>query len=364
MSEPSNGGNPIHVAVVVLLLVGGGWYFFQHYQIDGLDEVSVYPKSSSSDDETYVTYRDVPNVLATDTSFASPAPFDARGKESPFTLARASSGHAAGDIKPTSARAFRNLKVASWALDGFGPTKLANATARRNLARVIRQFDIVALQQVASIERDLIPRLVDVINEGDKRYDYVIGQSTGPVDREEQLAFVFDTTRVLLDRRQTYTIEDPANQVTFDPLVAWFRAAEPPASQAWTFSLVNVRVDLARAPDEVALLPGMLSAIRADGRGEDDVVVAGLFQADDAYLLPTIAGDKVKAAVRSLPTDIFGQYQTSNVLIDTATTSEYLGRGGIFDYLRLYDLTLPEAETVTSHLPVYAEFTATEGGRL
>ncbi len=363
MSEP-NGGNPIQVAVVVLLLVGGGWYFFRHYQIDGLDEVSVYPKSSSAGDETYISYPDATAILEPTGAFASSVPLETNGNESPFTLTRAASSRPASDVTPVRASAYRNLKVASWALDGFGPTKLANPLARRNLARVIRQFDVVALQQIASIERDLVPRLVDSINEGDKRYDFVIGRSTGPDERQEQLAFVFDTTRVLIDRRQTYTVEDPDKQITFDPLVAWFRAAEPPASQAWTFSLVNIRIDLARAPSEVALLPGMLSAIRADGRSEDDVVLAGLFQADDAYLLPTIAGEKVKAAVRSLPTDIFGQYQTSNVLIDTATTSEYLGRGGIFDYLRRFKLTLPEAETVTSHLPVYAEFTATEGGRL
>ena len=362
MSE-SDGGNPIHVAVVVLLLVGGGWYFFRNYEIDGLDEVSIYPKDNSATDETYVSYQDAPNLFDSVSSF-EPGESPQIGKERPFTLTKSSSNRPAFEVQPAPARAFRNLKIATWALDGFGPTKLANSLARRNLARVIRQFDVVALQQIASIERDLVPRLVDAINEGDKRFDYVIGKSSGPEDREEQLAFVFDNTRVQIDRRQTYTVEDPDHQITFDPLVAWFRAAEPPAAQAWTFSLVNVRVDLARAPSEVALLPGMLAAIRSDGRSEDDVVIAGLFQADDAYLLPTMAGDKIKTAVRSLPTDIFGQYQTSNVLIDQATTSEYLGRGGIFDYLRPYDLTLTEAETVTSHLPVYAEFTATEGGVL
>lgn len=363
MSEPS-GGNPIQVAVVVLLLVGGGWYFLRNYEIDGLDEVSVYPKGGITGDESYITYRDAPAILGPSSSLETLGSPETIGKENAVTLTRNSTSQVAFDVNPAPARAFRNLKIASWALDGFGPTKLANSLARRNLARVIRQFDVVALQQIASIERDLVPRLVDAINEGDKRYDYVIGQSTGPVNRQEQLAFIFDTTSVVVDRRQTYTVEDPDQQITFDPLVAWFRAVEPPATQAWTFSLVNVRIDLARAPTEVALLPGMLSAIRADGRGEDDVVMAGLFQADDAYLLPTMGGETFKSAVRSLPTDIFGQYQTSNVLIDTATTSEYLGRSGIFDYLRVYKMTLSEAETVTSHLPVYADFTATEGGRL
>jgi hypothetical protein len=361
MSE-SDRGNPIQVVVILLLLAGGGWYFFRHYRIEGLDEVSINSKSHAADDQTYVTYHDVPTILARGRAPAHADLIEPSRGGNPITSTRAA---ASDPIVPTAApseRAFNNLRVASWALDGFGPTKLANHLARQNVARVIRQFDVVALQQIASIERDLIPRLVDAINQNDRRYDYVIGEPTGPHDRPEQLAFVFDKTRVLVDRRQTYTLEDPDDQMTFDPLVAWFRTAQPDASQAWTFSLVNLRVDLARAPSEVALLPNMMAAIRNDGRGEDDIILAGLFQADDAYLLPTMVGQSVRATVRSRPTDIFGKYQTSNLLVETATTREYVGRGGVMDYLRLYDLHLSEAETVTSHLPVYAEFEVTEGG--
>ena len=54
----SQRGNPIQVAVIVLLLVGGGWYFFRHYEIDGLDGVSVYAKGETDNDPSFVTYRD------------------------------------------------------------------------------------------------------------------------------------------------------------------------------------------------------------------------------------------------------------------------------------------------------------------
>ena len=359
----SNGGNPIQVALFVLLLVGGGWYFLRHYEIDGLDGVSVSPKGDLADDETYISYRDEPAILEANRSHPIDGTVAASGEENPFTLTRTTTIRPSGPTVQRSTTTVPNLKVASWALDGFGPTKLANPIARQNVARVIRQFDVVALQQIASIERDLIPRMVEAINQGDRRYDFVIGEATGPSDRPEQFAFIFDTSRLLVDRRQTYTVDDPKDDITFDPLVAWFRAAQPPASQAWTFSFVNVRIDLARAPNEVALLPKMLAAIRADGRGEDDIVIAGLLQADDAYLVPTIGAETVEAAVKSRPTDIFGRYQTSNLLVETATTSEYVGRSGVFDFLRAFDLNQLEAETVTSHLPVYAEFIATEGGK-
>lgn len=358
MSE-SERGNPIHVAVVVLLMVGGGWYFLSNYEIDGLDEISVYPKEVVAEkNESLVSFQQRPAIGELDPPILERSRAEL---ENPFSLARRKLA-VATDPPPVELRSFENLRIAAWALDAFGPTKLANPLARRNLARVVRRFDIVAVQQVASIERDLIPRLVESINEGQNRYDYVMGDPVGPKDRPEQMAFIFDKTKVLVDRRHTYTLDDPDDQFAFDPLVGWFRAAAPPVAQAWTFTLVNIRVDLARAPDEVAVLPEVVSRIRSDGRGEDDIVLAGLFQADDAYLLPTLAKPTFKAAVRSLPTDLFGRYQTSNVLIDSSPTSEYLGRGGVYDFSAMLELTLAEAETVTSQLPVYAEFTAVEGG--
>ena len=353
----SDRGNPIQAALVVLLLVGGGWYFLRHYEIDGLDEVSINSKGAVQE-STFITYQQEPMLLGAPLGSLDAA--ETARSENPFTLTRSTSPNAVAPGNPTL-RAPANLRVASWALDGFGPTKLANPIARQNLARVVRRFDIVALQQISSIERDLVSRLVDAINDGESRYDYVLGKSTGPEERPEQLAFVFDTTRVRVDRQQTYTIQDPNNQLAFDPLVAWFRAAEPPPSQAWTFSLVNIRIDLARAPSEVALLREMMEAIRSDGRGEDDVVFAGLFQADDAYLIPTMDGGRVAAAVSSRPTDIFGKYQTSNILVDRKTTSEYVGRGGVLDYPRQYGLNEAQAEAISSQLPVYAEFSVIEG---
>ncbi|MEM0925641.1 MAG: deoxyribonuclease I, partial [Planctomycetota bacterium] len=124
---------------------------------------------------------------------------------------------------------------------------------------------------------------------------------------------------------------------------------------------VNLRVDLSRAPQEVALLPKLRSSIRTDGRGEDDVVMAGLFQADDAYLLKRTMGQGTLAAVRSKPTDLYSRHQTSNILIDEQRTSEFIGRGGPVDFLRLFNLELAEAELVSHHLPVFADFAAREG---
>jgi hypothetical protein len=359
MSETER-GNPIQAAVVILLLVGGGWYFLRHYEIEGLDEISISSKVDSVEEpgSTFIAFQ---SRSADASGFtANRDPVSSGEPENPFDRSTKTSSKRLA-VTGTGPRQPAPLRIASWALDGFGPTKLANPVAMQNLAKVARNFDILALQQISSIERDLVSRMVDAINHGEGRYDYVLGKSTGPDERPEQIAIVFDTTRVLVDRQQTYTVQDPTNGMTFDPLVAWFRAAEPSSSQAWTFSLVNVRIDLARAPAEVALLRDMMEAIRADGRGEDDVVMLGLFQADDAYLLPLMGGSRIRAAVSHRPTDLFGKYQTSNIIVDSANTSEFLGRGGVLEFHRLANLNDVQAESISSQLPVFGEFSAIEG---
>lgn len=351
--EESPRSNPLPNLIVICILVGGGIYFALNYQVEGLDGLKIHPKAQQASSGTDADSLD-------DYLFASST--DPREAPAPF-VARSTSldTDASSDATHASNMTVRNIRIGSWALSGFGPSKLASDACRLNLVRMIRKFDVIALQQITAAERDLIPRLVDDVNEGGRSYDFVLGSPGGPPERSEQLAILFNVNRLRIDRTQTYTVADPQNQMTYDPLVAWFRAAEPSSDAAWTFSLVNVRINLARAPAEVALLPGIFSSVRLDGRGEDDVVMAGLFQADDSYLIKRTMGSDVVAAVQSTTTDIFNRHQTCNVLVDRNRTSEFIGRGGPVDFLRLFNLTLSEAEAVSSHLPVFGEFSALEG---
>lgn len=397
MSQESSGGHPLQAGLIVLCLAGGGWYFLRNYNVDGLDGISVSPKqeqrigemgepftfTSSTEIEQHRSERagsDRPSTAASEAKkqggggwfgaglLTATRPTDSDFQADPI-ISSPSDQHAqrgASQSVRSSRYASDPIRIASWALDGFGPTKLASDLARKNLVRVVRQFDVIAIQQVSSLQMDLVPRMVDAVNEsslggGAPLYDFVLGPPTGPEDRSEQLAILFNPRRVRVDRTQTYTVADPDGQLTYDPLVAWFRAAEPMESQAWTFSMVNVRIDLSRAPGEVAVLDQLFQSVREDGRGEDDVLIAGLFQADDAYLLPMLAGPNIRASVTSTPTDIFGRHQTSNLLYDHGPTVEAIGRGGVYDFLRVYNLSIAQAQAVSSYLPVYAEFTPLEG---
>jgi endonuclease/exonuclease/phosphatase family metal-dependent hydrolase len=49
-----------------------------------------------------------------------------------------------------------------------------------------------------------------------------------------------------------------------------------------------------------------------------------------------------------------------NLLIHTPSTTEYMGRSGVLNYAQPLNMTLAQAETVSDHFPVWAEFSAYE----
>ena len=363
MSE-REGRSPIATALITLLVVGAGWYFFSRYDVEGWDQLSVTAKVRDPDGDAAAASDAVADESGT--RFVSldgrvGEPLAAIPISRPFRGAQ--SGQDGVDRRSPGVRVpATNLKIATWALDGLGPTKLSRDFTLNHLVKVLRQFDIVAVQQVGVTEKDILPRLVEALNGDSRRYDFLIGRPTGPEDRPERLAFLFDATRVEVDRSQTYEVDDPQRVLTYRPLVGWFRAAAPPPERAWTFTVVNARMDLGQAASEVRHLAPLLKAVREDGRGEDDVIIAGLFHTDAASLVSAMGSSSVTAVVTGQPTDVRGRRQSSNMLLDRHRTTEYVGRGGVFDFLRAFNLDLAEAESVSGQLPVYGEFTATEVG--
>lgn len=389
MSEARSRSNIVSIILAVVLAVGG-WFFFQRYEIDGLDGIAVRPKSAGpaltdegdlrshlAAQRSWESDQSFPPVMAlgpngSDDWLAMPETSPHQGAvDAPnpsATSTVAFRGHSTATTDPMAAARSdgyepREIRIAAWSLAGFGREKLNKPHVMDLVARVVRTFDVIAVQDIMATERDLLPRMVEHINRRGCRYDFLLAPPAAGrgADASSRMAVLFDTARIVTDRTQFYTVADPDGVFTHDPIVGWFQTVGPPASQAWTFSLVNVHIDLANAKNEVALLSQVLSAVRDDGRHEDDVLLAGLFQADDAYLVPSVGDSVIRAIVRATPTDVFGKHQTSNILLPIDSTTEFLGGGGVLDFFRIYNLTSAQAEEVSPYLPVYGEFSPREG---
>lgn len=311
------------IMLVMLSALGaGGWWFLKNYQVMGLDKISFAPRGKAVSTEE----------------------------------------HDSATPQPQVTRQGAAIRVASFNIQVFGVKKLADPRVTSLLAEIVRRFDVVAIQEIRA-SHDILPQFIDQVNATGRHYDFVIGPRLGRTASTEQYAFVFDTASIEVDRNALYTVADPDDLLHREPLVGWFRVRGPPPDQAFTFSLVDVHTDPDAARQEVDALAEVFRAVRDDGRGEDDVIMLGDFNADDHHLGRLGQVSHMHWAVSGVATNTKGDKLYDNVLFSEVATTEYTGRWGVFDMIREFNLTMDEARKISDHMPVWAEFNVYEGGQ-
>jgi len=307
--------------VFAALLGGGIWFFLQNFDIEGLEKVQVKKKDGG---QTF--------------------PISAAAPETPV--------YHPGET----------IKIASFNIQVFGQSKLKKPRVMEILAQIVRQFDVVAIQEIRSRDQDVVPRFIELINATGRSYDFVIGPRLGNTSSKEQYAYLFDRQSIEVDRRYVYTINDPDNLLHREPLVAWFRVRGPPQDEAFTFTLVNIHTDPDVVPQELAGMDDVYRVVRDDGRNEDDVIILGDLNADDRHLgeLGQVPG--ITWAISGIPTNVRQTHQYDNIVFHSQATHEFVGRAGVVDFLREFNLSSEEALEVSDHFPVWAEFSIYEGG--
>ncbi len=308
-------------------LAAGGWYISQHYEFVGLDQVRVVPIGEASPSGT--------------------------GGQVGAPPARAPQGNA--------------IRIASFNIQMLGRKKMSKPEVVARLVDIIRRFDVVAVQEVRSKYQDVVARLVAAVNADGRHYDYVLGPRVGRTNQKEQFAFIFDTETLEVDRSQVYTINDPSDLLHRPPLVAWFRVRGVDPDAAFTFLLVNVHNDPDEAAEELRWMPEVLRQVARSGKGEDDVILLGDFNAGTRQILATFRRELrgTATAIGATPTNTRMTKGYDNIVFTLPATSEFQGEAGVFDMLRTYNLSLQQALEISDHNPVWATFSALEGaGRL
>ena len=282
--------------------------------------------------------------------------FDSRGKTD------ANNANLDSSRRPAVSRTGNTIRVASFNIQVFGTTKAKKAHVMEILARIVREFDVVAIQEIRAKDQSLLPYFVELVNATGRHYDYALGPRMGRTSSKEQYAFVFDSASIEIDRTQLYTIEDPNDLLHRPPYVGWFRVRGPPPESAFTFTLVNIHTDPDETDQELDALDDVYRAVRDDGRMEDDVIILGDLNVDDRHLgeLGTVPG--ITWVIGGTPTNTRGTAQYDNLVFHGKATSEFTGAGGVYDFMRHYNLTVEQALEVSDHLPVWGEFSIFEGG--
>jgi hypothetical protein len=340
-------GRLILVTAVALLGVGG-WYASAHYSLE------VHRTAAGA----FQYVRIVPRAAKVET------PGEDAADQPP-----------AAPLRPT-------IRVAAFNVDGLDDSRLANPKVCESLLRILARFDVVALQNIHSANCGVLMRLKDLLNATGRSYDFVTcptcgahyGQYMGRYDEDADTiynAMLFDATTVEVDHSTVHSVNPPPGTFRARPLVAEFRVRGPPAKEAFTFALVNVLVDPPGGPQDMNLLADIFIAERDHGlgadrgsvHGEDDIILLGDLEADPEHFgrLGDVSG--MTAAIGGVPSTTRGTRLADNILFDCRATVEYTHRSGVLDIVRELDLTPQEALEISSHLPVWAEFSAYENGQ-
>jgi len=254
-----------------------------------------------------------------------------------------------------------SIKIATFNIQVFGQKKVNDPSVLPTLVQVARKFDVLAIQEIRSHEQDVLPKYVAAINAEGAAYDYVISFRLGRTNSKEQYAFVYNTNTIELDRESVYVVEDPQDLLHREPFVAGFRARGAPPERAFTFTLVNIHTDPDEVAREVDSLADVYQAVREDGRGEDDIIVLGDLNADDRHLGRLAQLPYMGWAIAGIPSNTRGTALYDNLVFQKLATREYTGNSGVFNLREEYSLSQAQAELVSDHYPVWAEFSVYEG---
>lgn len=324
--EPSK---PSKKLLIILVLLGiGGWYFFTRFEI------------INKDGQFTVRRRDA----------GQPAP---KGDE----LIKP-------NIKMPPIREGRGdrIQVATFNIGPMDETKIASDTIVDHLANTIRNFDLVAIQDLRIHDPGQLDRITQKLASRGRHYEYVI--SPGQVANQGTFnAFLYDRASLEVDRDHVFTLTDPNGRLRAKPLSALFRVRGPAKNQAFTFVAINAHIDPNERESELLLLPDVLETVKKNYPEEDDWILFASLQTspDELGALGNVPG--ITYAVSNIANMVQSSALADNILFDRRATIEYVGASGVYDLARPLKLTPDQTLEITRHLPVWAKFSVYEGGR-
>jgi endonuclease/exonuclease/phosphatase family metal-dependent hydrolase len=250
--------------------------------------------------------------------------------------------------------------IATYNIQVFGTSKLAKPKAMSVIIQVIRQFDLVAIQEVRSKDDSILPQLVAALNADGSRYDFIIGPRLGRSASKEQYAYVYDTNRVEHDPSSAFTIVDQEDLLHREPFMVRFRARTAAPERAFTFWMANIHTDPDDVPEEVAALASVFKVMLTARPDEDDVILLGDLNASEKQMGPLGEVPGISWVVTGTTTNARRNKAYDNIVFHGQATSEYTGQWGVVDVESVFKLTREEALRVSDHNPVWAEFSIWE----
>ncbi|QDT40960.1 Endonuclease/Exonuclease/phosphatase family protein [Gimesia alba] len=259
-------------------------------------------------------------------------------------------------------RSENTIRIASFNIQVFGQSKMQKPQVPQILARIVQQFDVVAIQEIRSQDQTVMDDFLSIVNSGEHRYAYLLGTRQGRTASKEQYAYFYNTERIRVNEKWTYTVIDKYDKLHRPPYVAHFQTLSPSSENPFTFSLINIHTDPDETKQELNVLDDVFRVVANDGSQEDDVILLGDLNVDDQHLGELGMVPDLMWTVSKTPTNTRKSKQYDNILFSRHRSQEFTGNSGVYDFQTRFKLSEKEALNVSDHLPIWAEFHISENG--
>jgi endonuclease/exonuclease/phosphatase family metal-dependent hydrolase len=251
-------------------------------------------------------------------------------------------------------------KIAAFNIQIFGQAKSQKEDVMSVLTKIVREFDIVLIQEVRDASEQTIPNFVEEINQLEgPQYSFVRSERLGRTTSKEAYAYLYNTQTVQFIQGSDFVFNDVADVFEREPYIASFKIGN------FDFVLIGIHTKPDDAYNEIGNLTLVISSIQASKPEEKDIIVMGDFNADGSYFDESATSNPFKASqyhwliTDNMDTMVKTDYTYDRIVIlDTTLSHEYgAGAAQVFYFDQLYGLNNQTfVGEVSDHYPVFAQY--------
>jgi len=254
----------------------------------------------------------------------------------------------------------KTAKIAAFNIQIFGKTKSDKTDVMTALTKIVREFDIVLIQEIRDASEETIPNFIEKINQIEgATYSFIQSPRLGRTTSKEAYAYLYNTETVQFIQGSDYVYNDTNDVFEREPYIASFKIGN------FDFVLAGIHTKPEDAYNEIGNLTSVVSAIQTAKPNEKDIIVMGDFNADGSYFDEDDPSNLFKASLYNwiITNDIDTMVKTDYtydriVVLDTTLNHEYdAGTAQAFYFDQAYGLNNQTfVEEISDHYPVFAQY--------
>ncbi len=253
------------------------------------------------------------------------------------------------------------ITIAAFNIQILGKSKREQTEVMDILARTVREFDVVLVQEIRDASETTASIFLDIINALDgPEYAFIRSERLGRSTSKEAYAYFYNTHTVSYLDGTARVWDDEGDIFERDPYIAGFVAGE------FDFTLVGIHAKPDDAVNEIGSRTLVFDAIKAN-QDDQDIIALGDFNADGSYydedddtqpLMDPMYHWLVSNEVDTM-TKTDWTYDRI-VILDSTYSSEYImDSTAVYYFNDIHGLNQSFTEEISDHFPIFAEFRVT-----